>query len=80
MKDMIKRAKEYGNELIYDESGMEFLEVAIIIALVVGLIGVIAYLFTMIGNKVSDAGESVDTMESTPSQQTNPWNSGSSGP
>lgn len=73
MKDLMKRAKEYGNELIYDESGMEFLEVAIIIALVVGLIGVIAYLFTMIGNKVSDAGESVESMDSTPSQQNNPW-------
>lgn len=75
MKNMLKRVREYGSELIYDESGMEFLEVAIIIALVVGLIGVIAYLFTMIGNKVSDAGESVESMDSTPSQQTNPWDS-----
>lgn len=79
MKEKLKEIRTYGSELITDESGMEFLEVAIVIALGVGLIGVLAFIFTMIGNKMSDSGEAVQNMDTNSNQQTNPWNSNNGG-
>lgn len=75
MKETMKELKSYAREFIQDEEGMEFLQVAIIVVMVVGLIAVLAFLFTKIGNKISDAGNAVDSLDSTPSQQTNPWTS-----
>ncbi len=73
----IENVKNYSKDLIEDESGMELLQVAVIVALAAGLISIIAWLFTVIGNKISDAAEDVDNANITPgSQSGNPWNSG----
>lgn len=44
------------------EEGMEFLQVAIIVALVVALIAVMVWLFYRIGMAISDAGDAVDNL------------------
>ncbi len=80
MKELMNRAKAYSKELVSDESGMELLQVAVIVALAAGLISIIAWLFTVIGNKISDAADDVDNADITPGGQgSNPWNTGGTG-
>ncbi len=52
--------KNYFRDLVKEEDGMEFLQVAIIVAFVALLITVIALLFNAIKNKIEGAAEAVN--------------------
>ena len=66
--------QNYLHDFWENEDGMEFLQFAIIVVLSVGLIVVVAYLFTQISNKVGDAGDSVAAMDTNTHVNTNPNN------
>ncbi len=63
MKNYLKEAKAYAKELYTDESGLEFIEIAIGVALVAGLITVLGGLFYIIKTKIADSSEDVDNMD-----------------
>lgn len=67
--------RAYIKEFISNEEGMELLQVAIVVALAAGLITVIAYLFTMVGQKIGEAGEQVGNVDTNTSVTSNPYNS-----
>ena len=67
--------RAYIKEFISNEEGMELLQVAIVVALAAGLITVIAYLFTMVGQKIGEAGEEVGNVDTNTSVTSNPYNS-----
>lgn len=67
--------RAYIKEFISNEDGMELLQVAIVVALAAGLITVIAYLFTMVGQKIGEAGEQVGNVDTNASVTSNPYNS-----
>lgn len=66
--------KQYLQDFFHEEDGMEFLQVAIIVTLSALLISVVAYLFTKVGNKIGEAGDAVDAMDTNPNVNTNPYN------
>ena len=68
--------KEYVKEFINDESGSEMLQFAIIIVIVVGLIGVVTTIQSMIKNRLS---ESADVIDEGFDEALNGSSSGSSG-
>lgn len=70
--------KNYLHDLKEDESGMEMLQIAIIVALVAMLIGILAALFSAIWNKINDATGEVENMKVDPNQ-TNPYVNGGDG-
>lgn len=75
MKFFSSKLKSYSKEFIQNEDGMEAVQVAVIIALSAGLIAVLAFLFTMIGKKIGEAGEAVDAMDTNTNVTTNPYSS-----
>ena len=63
MKNYIKEVKSYAKELYADESGLEFIEIAIGVALVAGLITVLGGLFYIIKSKIAASSDDVDNMD-----------------
>ncbi len=79
MKERFIKAKNYLVELAEDESGMELMQIAIVVALVASLIVVAAYVITMIAKKLGEAGDAVNGIESGSdklTQETNPMKQG----
>lgn len=82
MKNFANEVKAYAKELYKDESGLEFIEIAIGVALVAGLITVLGGLFYIIKNKISQSSDDVENMDTnldTYAPQ-NQGNQGSTGP
>lgn len=74
LKGCDKFMKQYIKDFFKEEDGMEFLQVAVIVALSALLITVVAYLFTKIGNKIGEAGDAVDSIDANPNVNQNPYN------
>ena len=79
MKKKMQELKQYTQDFIKGEDGMELLQLAIAVVLVVGLIAVVGYLFYAISQKIGDAGDEVMGMDTKNLQQynNNPNNSNS---
>lgn len=67
MKTLWTNIKNYTKDFIKGDDGMEFLQVAIIVCLVVGLIAVLVFLFDKISEKITEAGNEVNSMNTGPS-------------
>lgn len=76
MKNALVKVRSYARDLVQDESGMELLQVAVIVALAAALIGVIGWLFTVIGNKINEAAEDVNNADISPGGSQSPWGTG----
>lgn len=76
IKKAARNIKEYAKELYNDESGMELLEFAILVTLVAGVIAVVIFIFGIISDKISEAGEAVENINTNNTQQSNPWSGG----
>lgn len=72
MKTLWTNIKNYTKDFIKGDDGMEFLQVAIIVCLVVGLIAVLVYLFDAVWDKIEAAGEEVNAMSTSPSNTSTP--------
>lgn len=72
MKTLWTNIKNYTKDFIKEEDGMEFLQVAIIVALVAALIAVVAFVFSVVQEKLQESGEAVDaiTVNPTPNNPT----------
>lgn len=58
----LNKIREYGKKFVSDESGMELLQLAIVVVITVGLITVVMGLQTSIRNKIKNSSEAVDKM------------------
>lgn len=78
MKKRMHELRQYTNEFIQGEEGMELLQVAIVLIFVVGLITVVGYVFVAISTKIGESGDAVMDMDTDLSKyNTNPNNSNS---
>ena len=66
--------KNYLREFWYEEDGAEFVETAIVLFFVAGLIAVMAYVFTQAGNKIGESGDTISAMDTNSHVNTNPYN------
>lgn len=72
MKTFWTNIKSYTKDFIKGDDGMEFLQFAIIVCLVAGLIAVVVYLFDTVSDKIEGAGDAVDSMNTSPSNTGSP--------
>ena len=76
MKTLKEKVKNYLQDLCEDESGMELLQVAIVILLVAALIVIIVAIFALIRNKLTESKdeleESLQNVGSQGSTRTSP--------
>lgn len=63
MKDFLREYKASLKEMIKDESGAEFLEIAVGIMLAAAVIVVLAKLFQVIINKINDSNDAVEAAD-----------------
>ena len=60
MSGKAKALKRYAKRFIEEESGMELLQMAIVLAVTVGLIGVVKGLGDMVSRNISNASNNAD--------------------
>ncbi len=63
MKNLITKAKNYFNDFRQDESGMELLQLAIVVVITVGLIVVVQTLGKAIYKQIEGAANDVQDMD-----------------
>lgn len=60
MRERVKFFKAYAKRFAGEESGMELLQMAIVLAVTVGLIGVVKGLGDMVSRNISNASNNAD--------------------
>lgn len=61
----MKQFKQYCKSFICDDSGMELLQLAIVVVITVGLIGVVTALQKIIAGRITDASKQVESWDPT---------------
>ena len=59
LKAFTKKAREYAKDFVQDESGMELLQLAIVVVITCGLIGAVVGIQSVIKNGLNDSTDTV---------------------
>lgn len=57
----MEKVKNFLRQFVAEEDGMEFLQVALIVAFVIGCVGALGYVMTKVTESLNDAGNLIDS-------------------